>query len=146
MGENKNIESETEKNWKNHRNIHFYLIVTIFFFSFSWIGFEFNAFSYILSSCVCFGIRNGFWLFFSVFCFVVFFLCVRQGNEVYDWSQEQQGIILSSFYWGYVITQIPGALLSQRFGGKPVFFWSILLSAFCTIVTPTVITASKSLR
>jgi MFS transporter, ACS family, solute carrier family 17 (sodium-dependent inorganic phosphate cotransporter), other len=26
----------------------------------------------------------------------------------YEWSEAVQGVILSSFYWGYIITHIPG--------------------------------------
>lgn len=70
--------------------------------------------------------------------------CVaEQDNDVYDWSQEQQGIILSSFYWGFVITQVPGALLSQRYGGKYVMMFGILFSAICSILTPIVVQESK---
>lgn len=25
----------------------------------------------------------------------------------YDWSQSLQGLILSSFYWGYIVTHVP---------------------------------------
>lgn len=58
---------------------------------------------------------------------------------MYNWSQEQQGIILSSFFWGYLITQIPGGILSQRYGGKYVFMLGILFSALCSLLTPNVV-------
>lgn len=62
---------------------------------------------------------------------------------MYNWSQEQQGIILSSFFWGYLITQIPGGILSQRYGGKYVFMLGILLSAVCSLLTPNVVRFGK---
>lgn len=38
----------------------------------------------------------------------------ENGNEInegfYDWSEALQGVVLSSFYWGYIITHIPGLL------------------------------------
>lgn len=34
----------------------------------------------------------------------------------YDWNQEQQGWILSSFYIGYVVTHIPGGIIAERYG------------------------------
>lgn len=38
----------------------------------------------------------------------------EDGNVVnegaYDWSEALQGVVLSSFYWGYIITHIPGCL------------------------------------
>lgn len=50
-----------------------------------------------------------------------------------------QGIILSSFFWGYIITQVPGGLLAGRYGGKHTLGLSILCTAIFTIVTPLVI-------
>jgi ACS family sodium-dependent inorganic phosphate cotransporter len=47
-----------------------------------------------------------------------------------------QGIILSSFYWGYVITHLPGALLSEKFGGKYTLGLGIFLSAILTVLVP----------
>lgn len=41
----------------------------------------------------------------------------EDGNEinegVYEWSEALQGVILSSFYWGYIITHIPGGFISK---------------------------------
>jgi MFS family permease len=42
----------------------------------------------------------------------------------------------SSFFWGYVLTQVPGGSLAQRIGGKTVIFWGVLLSAACSILSP----------
>ena len=46
----------------------------------------------------------------------------KHGGD-FEWSEELQGIILSSFFWGYVITHIPGGLLSEKYGGK----WTLSL-------------------
>ena len=46
------------------------------------------------------------------------------------------GIILSAFYFGYVLTQVPGGLLARRLGGKWVFGAGILGTAVLTILTP----------
>lgn len=66
-----------------------------------------------------------------------------QNNEVYDWTQEQQGIILSSFFWGYLATQMLGGILSQCYGGKYVFVLGILFSAFCSLLTPYTVRQCK---
>lgn len=63
---------------------------------------------------------------------------VKDGTR-YDWSQKLQGIILSSFYWGYITTQIPGGILSQRFGGKHVLTTGLVFTAICTLVTPVAV-------
>lgn len=54
----------------------------------------------------------------------------------YDWSQELQGYILSSFYVGYVLMHIPYGLMSERIGGKPVILIAMFLSAALSIATP----------
>uniref|UniRef100_A0A1B6D0T1 Major facilitator superfamily (MFS) profile domain-containing protein n=1 Tax=Clastoptera arizonana TaxID=38151 RepID=A0A1B6D0T1_9HEMI len=56
----------------------------------------------------------------------------------FDWDEATQGLILSSFFWGYVITQLPGGIISERFGGKYVLGFGMLLSATGTLLTPAV--------
>ncbi|XP_066601353.1 sialin-like isoform X2 [Prorops nasuta] len=57
----------------------------------------------------------------------------------YDWSEHTQGVILSSFYWGYVVTHLPGGLLSEKFGGKYSLGIGILLTALFTLATPVAV-------
>ncbi|KAJ6644335.1 Sialin [Pseudolycoriella hygida] len=59
----------------------------------------------------------------------------QQGVK-YSWTQEQQGMILSSFFVGYILTQVPGGLLAQNFGGKYVLGLGITTSALCSISVP----------
>ena len=52
----------------------------------------------------------------------------------YSWDMNTRAIVLSSFFWGYICSQILGALLAQRYGGVVVlgcatFFWSLLTCA-----------------
>lgn len=56
----------------------------------------------------------------------------------FDWSEALQGIILSSFFWGYVITHVPGAMLAQKYGGKYTLSLGILSTAIFTLITPLV--------
>ncbi|XP_017300224.1 putative inorganic phosphate cotransporter isoform X3 [Diaphorina citri] len=56
-------------------------------------------------------------------------------NE-FDWDEKTQGLILSAFYWGYVIMHIPGGLLAQKFGGKHTLGFGILSTAIFTLLTP----------
>jgi len=46
----------------------------------------------------------------------------------------QMGLIFSAFGWSYVICQIPGGWLLDRFGSKMVYFFSILLWSVFTIL------------
>lgn len=64
----------------------------------------------------------------------------QQKNGVkFDWSQKEQGLILSSFFVGYIVTHIPGGLLAQQFGGKYVMAIGIFVSALLTLVTPVTV-------
>lgn len=65
------------------------------------------------------------------------------GGGTYDWSETLQGVILGAFFWGYVITHIPGGILSEKFGGKYTLGLGILSTAIFTIVTPVTIHAGK---
>ncbi|KAF1472906.1 putative small intestine urate exporter, partial [Megadyptes antipodes antipodes] len=55
---------------------------------------------------------------------------------VYNWSAETQGIILSSFFYGYGLTQVLGGYCSGLFGGKPVLGSGLLLSSVLTLLVP----------
>lgn len=57
-------------------------------------------------------------------------------SEIYDWDQKLQGLILSSFYWGYIVTHIPGGILSAKFCGKYMLFLGVAMATICTLVTP----------
>ncbi|XP_063699068.1 putative inorganic phosphate cotransporter isoform X2 [Culicoides brevitarsis] len=57
------------------------------------------------------------------------------GGE-YEWSEALQGLILSAFFWGYVITHIPGGILAEKFGGKWALSLGILSTAIFTLLTP----------
>ncbi|XP_039955092.1 putative inorganic phosphate cotransporter [Bactrocera tryoni] len=54
----------------------------------------------------------------------------------YNWSEQSKSLLLSSFFWGYVIMQIPSGQLAQRFGGKVMLLFSIGVSGFFAIFTP----------
>ena len=56
--------------------------------------------------------------------------------EEFDWSDEIQGVILSSFSYGYIATQLFGGYLAGRFGAKKTIFCGIALSTVCTLVGP----------
>jgi len=48
-------------------------------------------------------------------------------------STVQLGYIFSAFGWSYVIGQIPGGALLDRYGSRPVYLWSITLWAVFTM-------------
>jgi ACS family sodium-dependent inorganic phosphate cotransporter-like MFS transporter 5 len=57
-------------------------------------------------------------------------------KEGFSWNAEQQGMILGAFFYGYVITQIPGGYLAEKYGGKWLFGIGTFITAFLTLLTP----------
>ncbi|XP_061692414.1 sialin isoform X3 [Syngnathoides biaculeatus] len=55
---------------------------------------------------------------------------------VYDWDTETQGWILGSFFYGYILTQIPGGYLAGRWGPKWLMGLGILGTVAFTLLTP----------
>ena len=52
------------------------------------------------------------------------------------WNEAALGIILSSFFWGYTLLQIPGGWLADRYGGKRILSIGVLWWSFFTMITP----------
>ena len=46
------------------------------------------------------------------------------------------GWVLSSFFYGYILTQLPGGFIATRLSGKHVFGLGVLLTALLTLLTP----------
>lgn len=57
------------------------------------------------------------------------------GDETFDWTSEQQGIILGSFFYGYITTQLLGGYLADRFGAKILFGVGVGCTAIFTVIT-----------
>lgn len=57
----------------------------------------------------------------------------------FEWSEELQGMILSSYFWGYILTQIPASMLASRYGGKNMILVGVLVTIFFTFLTPTLV-------
>jgi len=53
-----------------------------------------------------------------------------------NWDEASLGIILSSFFFGYTLLQIPGGWLADRYGGKKVLTFGVLWWSVFTMITP----------
>jgi len=53
-----------------------------------------------------------------------------------EWSKELRGHILSSFFYGYLLTQVFGGWLASRYGGKHVFGSGVLITVIATMLVP----------
>lgn len=60
----------------------------------------------------------------------------RQVAADFDWDSQTRGLILSSFFWGYLVTQVPGGWLAARVGGTRVYGMGLAATALLTVFTP----------
>uniref|UniRef100_A0A3B3YVY2 Sialin n=1 Tax=Poecilia mexicana TaxID=48701 RepID=A0A3B3YVY2_9TELE len=60
----------------------------------------------------------------------------NQSAGVYNWDSATQGWILGSFFYGYILTQIPGGYLAGRCGAKWLMGFGVLGTALFTLLTP----------
>ncbi|CAI0542662.1 unnamed protein product [Linum tenue] len=42
-------------------------------------------------------------------------------SNQFGWSSSTAGLVQSSFFWGYALSQLPGGWLAKRFGGRSVY-------------------------
>ncbi|GLV46734.1 uncharacterized protein CBL_13507 [Carabus blaptoides fortunei] len=63
----------------------------------------------------------------------------------YNWDQQTQGLILGAYFWGYILTSIPGGLLAERWGPRMVVGIASFLSGVLTIITPVAATVHYDL-
>ncbi|XP_052799661.1 sialin-like isoform X2 [Mya arenaria] len=60
----------------------------------------------------------------------------------FKWSKKTQSLILSGFFYGFMVTQVPGGWMASRFGGKIVIGLSMALASLCTLLIPVLARAS----
>lgn len=53
-----------------------------------------------------------------------------------NWTPMTQGVVLSSFFYGYIVSQLPGGYLAYTHGAKTVFFAGTFGTAVFTLLTP----------
>lgn len=59
-------------------------------------------------------------------------------DAVYDWDEHTQGIILSAFFWGYVLAHFGSAFIADKYP-KTLLQLSVLITAVFTLLTPLAI-------
>lgn len=58
------------------------------------------------------------------------------GGAAFQWDAYQQNLIHGSFFWGYILTELPGGRLAELIGGRRVFGHSMLWASVITLFTP----------
>ncbi|KAF8107086.1 hypothetical protein N665_0126s0006 [Sinapis alba] len=79
-------------------------------------------------------------------CFASFLLCnmdrvnmsiaILPMSQQYNWNSATVGLIQSSFFWGYLLTQILGGIWADKFGGKVVLGFGVVWWSIATVLTP----------
>ncbi len=54
----------------------------------------------------------------------------------FDFNSGAQGLILSAFFWGYLLTQLAGGWMADRFGGRRVLGAGVAIWSLATLLTP----------
>jgi ACS family glucarate transporter-like MFS transporter len=55
--------------------------------------------------------------------------------EEYGWDSRSLGVVFSSFFWGYLLLQMPSGWLVDKYGGRRIMFGSTVLWALFTLLT-----------
>ncbi|XP_045837466.1 LOW QUALITY PROTEIN: solute carrier family 17 member 9 [Meles meles] len=63
-------------------------------------------------------------------------VCAVSMSQDFGWNKKEAGIVLSSFFWGYCLTQVVGGHLGDRIGGEKVILLSACAWGFLTAATP----------
>ncbi|TYH43048.1 hypothetical protein ES332_D11G101200v1 [Gossypium tomentosum] len=79
-------------------------------------------------------------------CFAAFLLCnmdrvnmsiaILPMSKEFNWNSATVGLIQSSFFWGYLLTQILGGIWADKIGGKLVLGFGVVWWSVATILTP----------
>ncbi|KAJ4768937.1 phosphate transporter 4 [Rhynchospora pubera] len=79
-------------------------------------------------------------------CFSSFLLCnmdrvnmsiaILPMSAEFNWSPATVGLIQSSFFWGYLLTQIAGGIWADTVGGKTVLGFGVVWWSIATALTP----------
>lgn len=66
----------------------------------------------------------------------LFSFSIASQDGPFIWDLYTQGLILGAFYYGYIITPIPGGRLAERFGAKWLFGVGTLLTGLLSLLIP----------
>lgn len=81
-----------------------------------------------------------------ILCFFAFLLCnmdrvnmsiaILPMSAEFQWDHTTVGLVQSSFFWGYLLTQIAGGIWADSIGGKQVLGFGVVWWSLATVATP----------
>ncbi|CAB1331836.1 unnamed protein product, partial [Coregonus sp. 'balchen'] len=98
-----------------------------------------------LCDCTCFGLPRryiiaimsglGFCISFGIRCNLG--VAIVGMKAKFNWDPETVGMIHGSFFWGYIVTQIPGGWICSRLAANRVFGLAIFLTSTLNMLIPS---------
>lgn len=58
--------------------------------------------------------------------------------QEFNWPASSKGLFLSAFFWGYIVTQLPGGMLARKLGPKLMMAAVIVIPSLFTLAIPFV--------
>lgn len=59
-----------------------------------------------------------------------------EGQAKFNWTTGTEGLLDSSFFWGYLVTQVPGGFLASLYPANRIFGMAIAASSFLNLLVP----------
>ncbi|XP_070555728.1 voltage-gated purine nucleotide uniporter SLC17A9-like isoform X2 [Ptychodera flava] len=63
-------------------------------------------------------------------------LCAVSISKEFQWDKAETGLVLSSFFWGYALTQFLSGYISDKYGGDFIVTLAAMVWGLLTILTP----------
>ena len=57
-------------------------------------------------------------------------------NRKFDWNSDQQGLVLGSYFYGYLPTQIFGGIIADRYNPVVSYGFGIVMFSIISLFTP----------
>ncbi|CAG9858313.1 unnamed protein product [Phyllotreta striolata] len=57
-------------------------------------------------------------------------------SDQFNWTSSQKNDLLGSFFWGYILTELPGGRMAEIVGAKRIFGGGMLMASILTVLTP----------
>ncbi|KAF5291403.1 hypothetical protein FQR65_LT01713 [Abscondita terminalis] len=60
----------------------------------------------------------------------------NSSTNKFHWDKYATGHVIGSFFWGYILTELPGGRLSEVIGARKVFGFGMVFASIITLLTP----------
>ncbi|XP_049950920.1 sialin isoform X1 [Schistocerca serialis cubense] len=54
----------------------------------------------------------------------------------FNWSETQQGLLLGAYFWGYMVSELPGGRMAEVYSARWVMFTAVAINVLGTVLTP----------